>query len=388
MAIMMGCPTCRRKQRVRNKTCPCGEDMDRMKQRKKVKYWIVFQVAKKQKWECVGLSYDDARARERERLVQREKNPATLTIDRKMTFSQLAEWYMQLKSVQALSSHRQISVYVRKFLMEFGNRTVTSLKPADLEDLQIKRKEQGYAPASIDQEVAHAQIMVNKAFMNDLVDIGAISVFKRVRKVLKANGNARDRILSPEEFVALCDHAPKHLRDILVMGYYTGMRLGEILPLTWEKVDMKARVIRLEATDTKDREKRAIPICEALYHVLKAIPRSIDPSCRVFTYMGHGLSDIHTGLRRACKAAGIVYGREAKDGFVFHDLRHTFNTNMRRAGVADSVIMSITGHSTRAMFDRYNTIDQGDKDHAISSLSLYLSRLNHGLDQVPTKPHG
>ena len=37
-----------------------------------------------------------------------------------------------------------------------------------------------------------------------------------------------------------------------------------------------------------------------------------------------------------------------------------FNTYMRKAGVAESVIMQITGHSTREMFDRYNRIDEED----------------------------
>ncbi|MBW2557531.1 MAG: tyrosine-type recombinase/integrase [Deltaproteobacteria bacterium] len=56
----------------------------------------------------------------------------------------------------------------------------------------------------------------------------------------------------------------------------------------------------------------------------------------------------------------MTYDQEGKGGFVFHDLRHTFNTNMRKASVPESVIMEITGHSTRSTFDRYNTIDEGD----------------------------
>ena len=57
----------------------------------------------------------------------------------------------------------------------------------------------------------------------------------------------------------------------------------------------------------------------------------------------------------------------AKGGFIFHDLRHCFNTYMRRAGLVASVIMSITGHSTRTMFDRYNTIDGEDTRMPLSS---------------------
>jgi integrase len=52
--------------------------------------------------------------------------------------------------------------------------------------------------------------------------------------------------------------------------------------------------------------------------------------------------DIRGALKKACKVAGITCGRFAKDRFVFHDLRHTFNTNMRKAGVTESVIMAVT----------------------------------------------
>lgn len=94
----------------------------------------------------------------------------------------------------------------------------------------------------------------------------------------------------------------------------------------------------------------------------------------VFLYNGSPVSDIRAGLREACKKAGIKYGRFVKNGFVFHDLRHTFNTNMRKAGVAESVIMNITGHSTREMFDRYNTVDEDDIQKAIKKLEVFSAK--------------
>jgi integrase len=71
---------------------------------------------------------------------------------------------------------------------------------------------------------------------------------------------------------------------------------------------------------------------------------------------------------KRCKKAGIKYGRFVKGGFIFHDLRHTFNTNMRKAGVSEGVIMKITGHSTREMFDTYDTIDADDIRKAVKQL--------------------
>jgi len=68
-----------------------------------------------------------------------------------------------------------------------------------------------------------------------------------------------------------------------------------------------------------------------------------------------------------------------------HDLRHTFNTNMRKAGVSESVIMAITGHSTREMFDRYNTIDEEDVKKAVDQLEGFLAVVDHFVEQDEKK---
>lgn len=93
------------------------------------------------------------------------------------------------------------------------------------------------------------------------------------------------------------------------------------------------------------------------------------------------MGEIRESLRTACDKADIPYGQKVKGGFVFHDLRHTFNTNMRKAGVNESVIMAITGHSTRAMFDRYNTVDSDDKQQAVDQTQTFLANVDHSVDQ-------
>jgi integrase len=162
------------------------------------------------------------------------------------------------------------------------------------------------------------------------------------------------------------------------------MRRGEILSLTWNKVDMKTRVIRLEASDTKDREPRLIPMCAELFEVLRSLPRSISDT-HVFLYRGNPVKDLRTALKAACVKANIPYGRFTRDGFVFHDLRHTFNTYMRKARIPESVIMGITGHSTREMFDRYNSIDAEDTRQAINQLEVFLKSVDQDVDQEAQK---
>jgi integrase len=147
---------------------------------------------------------------------------------------------------------------------------------------------------------------------------------------------------------------------------------GKIFGLTWDKVHLKERDIELEEEDTKTSEPRRIYLTPVLDEMFLKRPRvrHINHNS-VFTYKGEPVKEIKGAFGRACKKAGI------KD-FRFHDLRHTFNTNMRKAGVDRSVIMKITGHKTTSMFERYNTIDRDDARDAIKRLDEFLTKPSSG----------
>jgi integrase len=380
MAILAQCSTCRNIQSVKNKKCKCGENLIQAKRSQRVKYWIQYRLpGGKQRKEYVGsfkdlngYSIEDARVAENKRMTQKKENRLMdIKPDAKMTFRELTEWFLSLEKVKTLSYYGTLQYLLNNFNAVFEDTIVGQIKPADLENYQAKRKNEGLSDSYIDQHIGAARTMINKAFDNDLVGGDVLRTFKKVKKLLKRNANARDRVLSLDEYHKLFEKLPFHTKGIVAAGYYTGMRKGEILNLTWDKVDLKNRVISLEPEDTKDREPRKIPICDELYEALKKLPRAIHDS-HVFLYAGKPVRDIRDGLKKACKDAGILYGRNVKSGFIFHDLRHTFNTNMRKAGVPESVIMDITGHSTREMFDRYNKVDMDDTRQAVNQMQNYL----------------
>src|SRR5439155_25393466 len=76
--------------------------------------------------------------------------------------------------------------------------------------------------------------------------------------------NVRDEILEAAQFDALQQYSPDYLRPINLVAYQTGMRRGEILELTWDKIDEKKGFIRLSARDTKTDEGRIIPLSPEL----------------------------------------------------------------------------------------------------------------------------
>jgi len=394
MAILAECPACRKKQAVKNRICSCGEDLVKAKRSERVKYWrdyyyIANDGKRKRVRESVGYSIKDAQAADGKKKVQKKENRIfDIKPESKMTFSELTAWYLKLESVKSLASYSILQVYLRKFNSEFGQMIVSKIKPAELENLRERRKKEGCADATIDHEIGTARTMVFKAFDNDIVGGDTIRTFKKMKKLVKRNGNARDKILSQDEFKNLLSNAPLHIQRIMMTAYYTGMRKGEILNLTWDKIDLKNQLICLESSDTKDKEARKIPICDDLNVVLLSIPRAIHDN-HIFLFKGKPVKDIRTALRNACDKANIPYGRFQKDGFIFHDYRHTANTNMRKAGVPESVIMAITGHSTREMFDRYNTIDAGDIKQAMEQVQTFLANSDQSSDQaVFTKQKG
>ena len=399
MAVFAECPECHLKQSLRNKSCSCGCDLDKAKKAKeKVLYWINYRTPKGSRinehggkeylyelhWEKVGYFISEARDADGKRKVQKRENRIfDIKPEMRMTFQQLTDWYLGLEEMRSLSYYWVLQIRLSKFNSEicqtedkakikFGDMVVSDIKPYHLGNLQAKWKKEGKAESTIDQGIGAVRGMVNKAFDNDLVGGETLKVFKKVKKVLKRNSNARKRILSLEEFNNLYQHLPLHAKSALAIGFYTGMRRGEVLELTWDKLSLPNRVIRLEAADTKDKEPREIPICDELCSILKRIPRSLQDN-HVILYNGKPIKGyLYGGLKEACKKAGILYGRFTKDGFIYHDLRHSFNTYMRKAGVDTSVIMEITGHSTLEMFNRYNTVDEEDRKQAVSRFEGFL----------------
>lgn len=84
-------------------------------------------------------------------------------------------------------------------------------------------------------------------------------------------------------------------------------------------------------------------------------------------------------LKKACLKAGVGPYR-------LHDLRHSFNTNMRKAGVDQVVIMKLTGHKTFEMFLRYSHLDKEQGEDAMGKLNGFLAKKN-GKNNLDTTPH-
>ena len=168
--------------------------------------------------------------------------------------------------------------------------------------------------------------------------------------------------------LAVRAHLPAPWQDILDLAYYSGWRNNEILGLTWDELDEAGGVIRLSPARSKTLVGRILPISQPIAEALARRRARRDPdSPLVFHRDGIPIRRWRTAWRTACQAAGVPTR-------FLHDCRRTAARNLIRASVPERVAMLLTGHKTRAIFDRYNIINEQELLEAGDQLVAYLAQ--------------
>jgi integrase len=236
-----------------------------------------------------------------------------------------------------------------------------------------QRREEGAANATINRSLAALRRMFTLAIEDGILK------FAPVIKMLPEAG-ARTGFLEIEEYNKLYEALGTEVKNqatgkvswpyayvqpFLQIGFYTGMRLGEIKNLRWDCVDLKNNVIRLGDADVKNEEGREIPLIDGLPELLEGIKRANPNAEYVFLRNGEPIKSFRKAWKIATKKAGL-------EGFLFHDLRRSAARNLVRAGVPRSIAMKITGHKTESVFERYNITDSRDIQTAGQAVTKYL----------------
>ena len=259
------------------------------------------------------------------------------------TFDELMERYLREHAAKK-SEPRHYRGYFNSLKACFGGRTLAEITPKLIVEYKARRYAAGLKPASINRELAS----LKKAF-NLAVREWEWCRENPVSKVsMEQENNQRDRWLSVEEEPRLLQGCAPWLHDLVTFALHTGMRMGEILELTWRGVDFNRRTVMV--VRSKNGERRTIPLNETVLSVLrqKSKVRSLNTDLvfcsQVFTSMEAG------HLRRSFR---VALGKTRIEDFHFHDLRHTFATRLVQAGVDLYKVQRLLGHKSPIMTQRY-----------------------------------
>jgi integrase len=253
-----------------------------------------------------------------------------------------------------------IEANIRPF---FGDRKAANVTTAMLKEYRRRRLAEGRSESTCNREISILRTAFNLGRKCTPPKVTLLPYFPMV-----AETNARQGFLTDEQYEKVRDSLPDYLRPVFVTGYFTGVRLGELLAIEWNQIDWEQGFITLNADETKSGYSRAVPILDGDMRTwLMWSQENANGSTRVFHDDGEPLKDFRGAWTTACERADVP-------DLKFHDLRRTAVRNMRRAGVPQVVRMRITGHRTDSMERRYNIVDVDDIQSAKELMQRTKSR--------------
>jgi integrase len=154
-------------------------------------------------------------------------------------FKEWAAAYLELESVKTLRSYQdRVEIIDKQLIPSFGGKVLTEIRPHDVEVFQAQRKKKDGSKPSI--RTVNNDHIVLKHCLNVAIRRGLLQVNPATRVPLPDPQNARDRVLTEEEWSKLYQAAKPHLRPVLLTAYQLGQRLSEIVGLTWDRIDLKS----------------------------------------------------------------------------------------------------------------------------------------------------
>lgn len=178
-----------------------------------------------------------------------------------------------------------------------------------------------------------------------------------IGRVRWLNDDERERLLE----VCKKSRSPQ-LYPIVLLALSTGMRLGEILNLTWADIDLERRTAILHKT--KNKRRRSVPIVS---HALEALKKykSTQSMDTLFVFpatCGSKPINIRSSWESALKEAGI-------ENFRFHDLRHTAASYLAMNGASESEAQAILGHRSSMMTKRYTHFSESHTSAVVENMT-------------------
>ncbi|MBI2070953.1 MAG: tyrosine-type recombinase/integrase [Elusimicrobia bacterium] len=215
---------------------------------------------------------------------------------------------------------------------------LSAVTVAKVEAYKTFRQNAGMKPSSVNRELVTIKALCSKAVAWGYL---AKSPGQTVKKFKEPKRQVR--YFTKEEIQKFVAAAPRRLAAIVQTLAYTGLRRDELIHLTWDDVDLKKKLLAVQAKDgwqPKDYEVRHIPLNETLIKVIQALPKNASPYLfpneKGESLIGNNLS---RDFRRLARSVG------AKHSSV-HTLRHTFASHLVMQGVDLYTVQKLLGHSS------------------------------------------
>jgi integrase len=280
--------------------------------------------------------------------------------------SWLTGWLEEKKVSVSPRTFPKYEQFVREFLAHLGNRADAMLGEIVDDDLKSFRNSltrSGHSPATVS-----GAIKILRSPFRLAHQLGYVAANPSAGVgLLDDDADTEKDVFTPEQIGALVAEAEGDWKGAILCGYYTGLRLRDVMELRWESVD--SGISKLELVPRKTRRKKknrkvVLPIHPVFAQWLRRQTRGIGKA-PVFPGLagkrGGGEGGWSMSFRAIMNRAGIQ-GRilrerngegRSQSSLSFHSLRHSFNSALANAGVDQEIRQKLTGHASAAMNEVY-----------------------------------
>jgi len=302
-----------------------------------------------------------------------------------LTFSEVAaflkeEWRMRhLRHELSSRTFEGYSIWLSNLTRTFGSKMLCQLTEEDITEYRDSQIEKNSVVS------ANKYLRVIKYVFNHGLKLRA-TLYNPVKdiRLLSEKAHERKRFLTPSELVRLVEAASqgrtkKYLPAIIYLGAEHGASKQEILSLKWSDIDFsfsERGLIHFYRTKNKrertdflmPRTKKAlIEWHDHLKLKRKRVRITEVNSDHVFCHIdGSPIKCFNKTWRSVCDSIGI------KD-LHFHDLRHTFGSNLLMSGASLKDVKEMLGHSDISMTDRYTHLTINHKLLTQTKLAEYYA---------------
>ena len=299
----------------------------------------------------------------------------------------LTAWLRRKELEAGQQTHTRYGIVVDQFLKFLGGkkaRDIAHLTSADISGFRDAVSERS-APSTVNVALKVIRAALNQAKREGLIDSNEaerVSLLKRVAR-------SKRRPFSLDELRRVLEMANQEWVGIILVGLYTGLRLGDIATLTWTNVDLGQRELHL--VTQKTGRSQNLPIAKPLLKHLESLPVSDDPHQPLFPSaydlytrqrfngtLSRQFYDILVAAGLAKERVHAVTGkgslvRHVQNELSFHCLRHTATSLLKNAGVSDVIARDIIGHDSEAVSRQYTHIETETKRRALDNMPDVMS---------------
>jgi integrase len=319
------------------------------------------------RWLKLGaIGVQEAR-RLRDEFAYKLKTGQLPTKTRRLAIRELSEeWFAHLDELEKAGELRARTVVSYKdgvrlhLLPTHGSRDVRSIDPDDLVAWHEKQRRSGAATWSIRARWMAVRGLLAYAARTGYIAASPCDVLTRRER--PKPGRPKDRFLTPSEIKKLLEHSEGRADLIVPVLLFSGLRVAELLGLTWQDIDFKQHVIRVryqmsrkgKRTPLKtDAGRREVIMMNELARLLRekrvAARFSADPDLIVGNGVGKtlGYTKLLKAFTKSANDAGI-------EGATPHTCRHTFASILIDKGADVEFVSDQLGHaSTKTTWDIY-----------------------------------